>query len=71
MQKTPPCVRDLYAIAPALSVGRQYITVFSIILPRGLEAFRQKFPSNSNEISPLVHRHWVKMQSGIQVALVL
>jgi hypothetical protein len=71
MQKRPPRVRDLYALMPALSVGRQHITVFSIILARGFKAFRQKIPSNSKGISLPVHRHWVKMQSGIQVALVL
>jgi hypothetical protein len=69
MQKTPPCVRDLYTLTSALSVDRQYITVFSIILSRGFKAFRQNFPSNSKGISFPVHRHWVKIQIGIQVAL--
>jgi hypothetical protein len=44
MQKRPPCVRDLYALMPALSVGRQHITVFSIILARGFKAFGKNFP---------------------------
>jgi hypothetical protein len=71
MQKTPPGVRDLYAITPALSVDRQDLTVCSIILTKGFKAFRQKFPSISKGISLHVHRHWLKIQSGIQVALVL
>jgi len=44
MQKRPPCVRDLYAITPALSVGRQHIAVFQLFWQEVLRPFGKKFP---------------------------
>jgi hypothetical protein len=44
MKKRPPCVRDLYALMPALSVDRQHSIVFQLFWQEVLRLFGKNFP---------------------------